>query len=408
MKPANTPEARRIGDCLSAAARCAARMLPQMVIPDGENAGLFCFKVRRDGFGRLVQEGVSPRYSIIALIGIAAVAGKDGLNQGPWQATAGRLSAMLKQDRLTLGDLGLLLWLDSYGEAEHQAAILDALGRLWPRAYRSVDSMERAWVLTALARHTGSTGFREELMNSVLESILADYREDSGLFCLNNSARSGFWSRKRFGRVLGSFASQVYPLVALSAYAEAGGSAPVTPVIRAAAATTCSLQGPRGEWWWLFDTRSGSVYLDYPVYSVHQDAMAPMGLLAASKALNTDRFLPSVALGLEHLFTYEEPRSGLGFVEEPFIWRAAIKDIDGEDPADMPFGIGAEDFRYVHSAGRPAWLGAANPVQGRHVRMLREARPYCPGWILYAYAQARELLGVCGKLDLTTGMLEPA
>ena len=41
----------------------------------------------------------------------------------------------------------------------------------------------------------------------------------------------------------------------------------------------CELQGPDGQWWWHYDTRTGKVVEGYPVYSVHQDSMAPMALL---------------------------------------------------------------------------------------------------------------------------------
>ncbi len=54
------------------------------------------------------------------------------------------------------------------------------------------------------------------------------------------------------------------------------------------AAAICGLQGPEGQWWWHYDTRNGSVVEGYPVYSVHQHAMAPMALLDLREAGGTD------------------------------------------------------------------------------------------------------------------------
>ena len=50
----------------------------------------------------------------------------------------------------------------------------------------------------------------------------------------------------------------------------------------------CNLQGPLGQWWWHYDSMTGRVAERYPVYSVHQHAMAPMALFAAQDACNAD------------------------------------------------------------------------------------------------------------------------
>ena len=46
----------------------------------------------------------------------------------------------------------------------------------------------------------------------------------------------------------------------------------------------CRLQGPAGQWWWIYDVERGTPAIRYPVYSIHQDAMGPMALLAVSLA----------------------------------------------------------------------------------------------------------------------------
>jgi hypothetical protein len=144
------------------------------------------------------------------------------------------------------------------------------------------------------------------------------------------------------------------------------------------------------------------VFIDYPVYSVHQDAMGPMALLSASRALETKDYLGSISRGLDYLFEYRDPRTGDGFIDahQPVIWRAAVKDIPGEDPADTPFGLGKTDVRWMRSAARPAWMRTGRPARANGYRLLREARPYCPGWILFAYSQACQLFGRPRTLEL--------
>ena len=48
------------------------------------------------------------------------------------------------------------------------------------------------------------------------------------------------------------------------------------------------LQGGRGQWWWHYDHRDGSVSGSYPVYSVHQIGMAPMALRTLTLADGPD------------------------------------------------------------------------------------------------------------------------
>ena len=53
------------------------------------------------------------------------------------------------------------------------------------------------------------------------------------------------------------------------------------PTARPHASASCRV--PHGQWWWHYDVRDGSVVERYPVYSVHQHAMAPMALLRPAR-----------------------------------------------------------------------------------------------------------------------------
>jgi hypothetical protein len=299
---------------------------------------------------------------------------------------------LLSEDRLQHPELGLLLWLDSYRDGASGEKILNALNKHWETERKYAGTMEAAWVLMGLAG--SKTLAARALAPKVLDFLLVSFHADTHLFALYGS-RTGFpWTRDRMNSLLGSFASQVYPILALAQWVEAYKDARVTEMLRNAASKTCELQGPAGEWWWIFDARSGTVFLDYPVYSVHQDAMGPMALLAASRTLQTKDYLPAIARGLEYLFEYKNPLNGDRFInqQESVIWRAVVRDVPGEDPADTPFGLGAAETKRMRCAGRPRLLRELPPLASEF-RVLKEARPYCPGWILLAYSQACDLLG---------------
>ena len=76
------------------------------------------------------------------------------------------------------------------------------------------------------------------------------------------------------------FADFVYPIQALSYYHQATRDARAAEVAISCAERMCQMQGPEGQWWWHFDIRAGRLVEGYPVYSVHQDSMAPMALFA--------------------------------------------------------------------------------------------------------------------------------
>lgn len=396
MQLTTQAETQEILSYLQRAAAIAVRMLPRMLWREGQQAGLFCHKLASTGaHGQLQMTGASIRYSAIALIGIGAWGGKDALGDGEWKPALNRLAALVAEDQLGAPELGLLLWLDAYLEGEWAPTLLAALQRRWSREAKALDTMERAYVLAGLARRLRCSGqlvggAESDLLEQVKSAVLAAYRPDARLFALAGSPGLP-WRGRRYRSLLGSFASQVYPLVGLSAYLQVRDDSQVKAIVQDAAQQMCALQGPQGEWWWIFDTRTAMVFLPYPVYSVHQDAMGPMALLAAGGVLGTDQFWPALANGLRYLFAYRHLQSGAGFVDEELglIWRALVKDVPGEDPADLPFGLGSADWERMQAVG--SWKRSHNGDNWqRGYRLLYEARPYCAGWILYACALARE------------------
>ena len=64
-------------------------------------------------------------------------------------------------------------------------------------------------------------------------------------------------------------------------------------------------QGEFGQWWWFYSTRAPKVIEGYPVYSVHQDAMAMMALLPATRVGAGD-YLDALGNGLRWVTGHNE------------------------------------------------------------------------------------------------------
>jgi hypothetical protein len=171
------------------------------------------------------------------------------------------------------------------------------------------------------------------------------------------------------GRI-GSFADQVYPILALAYFAEAFDDEGALAAARTCARAICEVQGPLGQWWWHYDAKSGRVVQRYPVYSVHQHAMAPMALLALGRSTGWD-FNEPILKGLR--------------------WITGANEL-GQDMRDRSFGL---VWRCVRFASRSSlirqevgfWFRAdVQTPPSSDLAVLRECRPYELGWLLYALA----------------------
>jgi hypothetical protein len=178
---------------------------------------------------------------------------------------------------------------------------------------------------------------------------------------------------------LASFATQVYPVHGLARYARATGSAPPVELSRAAERLRES-QGPLGQWWWIYDPRAPAVLDGYPVYSVHQDAMALMALLPV-QALGLGTFDAELARGLAWLFGANELRTPLVDVAAGTISRC-IQRAGGE--ADGEWGMSPQQRRAVLAASWGLRRAPGTAARAEALEVLHECRPYHLGWVLYA------------------------
>lgn len=173
---------------------------------------------------------------------------------------------------------------------------------------------------------------------------------------------------------VGCFADQVYPIMSLARYARATGDDCSRAAASTAAQAICELQGPAGQWWWHYDARGRSVVERYPVYSVHQHAMAPMALRELQLAGGGDHQI-AIAAGLRWLAEHPEARGELISTSHSLIWRK----IGRVEPRKAARTVAA-----ALTAVRPGLTLPMDWIMPPG-RIDYECRPYELGWLLYAW-----------------------
>jgi hypothetical protein len=331
---------------------------------------LFCFKLKQTENG-LVREGLSPRYTVITLMGLHRL--EESGASSPIEIKRVFDALLANTDWVdNIGDLGLLLWLcalvapDRLAELERRLEVASALSRF--RDARQGRTMELAWFLSGLSHgNLARPNSLPESRDLAVEtySRLVRNQGEQGVF--GHSARNKSIAGMVRGGI-GSFADQVYPIYAFTKFSQACHYAEAIERARACALNICEAQGSLGQWWWHYDSSTGRVVDGFPVFSVHQHGMGPMTLFTLGEAIKSD-FSPWIYKGLQWLR-------------------------DNELGIDMENAAGNLVWRCIsRTTGKKYWNTAAalltqredrNSSHGLHV--LYECRPYELGWLLYAFA----------------------
>lgn len=345
-------------------------------LPPGYADGKFVFTRRGhqepDGTWTAVPEGRSVRYSAIVALGVATLS-----EDRQWAALAGDtvmdlVGNLVKQlpEVTGLGDAALICWAAAETGHPDLDLALRRLAELDIGAMPQVYTVEAAWTLAALvAAGADADGQVERARERLLDGLASDrlYRHTLG----EPSGPLVPWYRAH----VGCFADQVYPLQALARLHAATGDSAALRAAEQVALGICQAQGEQGQWWWHYDARTGAVVEGYPVYSVHQLAMAPMALLDLADAGGT-AYVAEIAKGLDWMT--ERPESGESLIHDELAltWRKSAR----ADPGKLVRGLRAVATR-ARSGARLATLDRLYPP----VSIDRECRPYELGWLLYAW-----------------------
>jgi hypothetical protein len=334
-------------------------------------AQLFCYRRMRVAGEGLVNEGVSLRYTLITLLGLHRLQSTG--RSIPFDIRKIILPVMtgvLKPDNL--GDVGLFLWFVAQAMPQRLKDLLPslALDTICERYAdgRQHKTMELSWLLTGLSYAAESSPEIKHMVEfpsrAAYELIKKNYG-GKGIF-----AHSGSRSIvQRIRRRMGSFADQVYPAYAFAAYCRAFGAPDAGDIALTCCKKLCDLQGPLGQWWWHYDAVSGRVAGRYPVFSVHQEGMAPMALFAVGKLTEND-FAGNIYRGLHWNDRGNELQFDMVDWKENIIRRSIFRPRLAERIEEFLALAGREPRRKRY----------------RDLRILFEGRPYCLGWLLYAFS----------------------
>lgn len=328
---------------------------------------LFVFTMRRGPHG-VSPEGVSRRYTAIALIGLAGEAedsARSVLSGQSCQEVCERLASYVNSAD-NLGDVALTLWAAcAVGLADRKKILarmieFDPAGRIHP-------TVEVAWALKALCEDESLAV--DGLRKALADRLLGRFKHSAGVFPHILGETGGFRTH------VSCFADMVYPIQALSAYYRWSGSKQALEAAAGCARRICELQGPAGQWWWHYDFRTGRIVEGFPVYSVHQDAMAPMALYALKDAGGPDHS-DSIWKGLDWIM--HAPEIGRPLVDENagLIWRK----VTHREPRKLCRYLQAAASR-IHPSLRVPGLNELFPP----VAVDYECRPYHLGWLLHAF-----------------------
>ena len=317
------------------------------------------------GGWQLRNRGRSLRYTAIAALGLLRLAEAEQRTVLAGQTAEDLIGGLTKRlDETTgVGDVALICWAAAaagHSELPHAVARLAQLDR----QPGPVDVVSAAWVVSALVAARSQADVEEHLAVA-RRRLLAGRGAGAYPHVIGGGTA---WYRAH----VGSFADQVYPVQALARLHRSSADREALASANEIARVICAAQGPGGQWWWHYDSRTGAVVEGYPVYTVHQHAMAPMALLDLADA-GGDTHLDEVCRGLRWLAGPSEASAQLVLDEPPITWRKVAR----ADPRKIVRGLRAAVTRPVPGI-RVQALDRVYPPQA----VDHECRPYELGWLL--------------------------
>jgi hypothetical protein len=358
----------------------ALRRLPGMIDPRTQ---LFSCRSTLDA-GTWRNEGVSVRYSAIALLGLLEADRKGWPHVLPAERIALELHRR-HRDVDNIGDAGLivealagsvrrgLIARERLVEAADHALLLvrnDGAAK-----HRVVGSMEHAWMLMGLLacrEHGFESGSHEAALEQVHADLLLNFNERSSLFSFSRKQRAG---RPPKLKRLSFFAEQIYGILALSSYYEATGEQSALRRACSCADAIISFQTAAGGWPWRYHAPRGTLAEVYPLFSVHQDGMAPLAL-ARLESLGAGRYLSKAFKGILWLDGRNEFRRPVFDESRDIVWRGVRR--------KGPFALISELNKTcaLINVRSHRYTDRAAPI----LEFIPEVRSYHLGWILCAAA----------------------
>lgn len=322
----------------------------------------------------VIPAGFSIRYSAMALIGLqAAVAlGLVSGEEGKIEKRIETLKKFVNQVN-NYGDAGLCLSALSHYNDASVSLMIDKVWQLFQKDNLLTDNLNEtmwlSWLLDGFCAATEiipDNAYLLDQIREIADKLLRNQHEGTGLFY-----RTKNWSNmtSKLKCNISFFCDQVYPIHAMSSAHIVLRERKYLDAAELCARRLIQMQGPLGEWWWIYDIPNGSVVERYPVYAVHQHGMGPMALrrLRHAGGMETEIFCEK---GISWLYN-----NGLNcrMVDEDrgVIWRSHRR---------------RNIRRVITTYNQIAEIFGVFPkhTQSAKLEIDWECRPYELGWLLYA------------------------
>jgi hypothetical protein len=334
------------------------------------------YSIRFGTDGRWSVNSFNLRYALISQIGIANWnrhhSGEENTLPDLWDRIASHSSKIRSG-----GNLGLAIWAGTENDFRDCDVFIDNLVKKWTELKRTCEAVDLSWIIqglvTLIKHHSATANEVNHVLKEAHKRLIGLYDTNTKLFYRHDIKDF----KHAISRSITSFADQVYPILALAHYGKHFKDARSIDIAASVADSLCQLQGPNGQWWWHYDVKKGTVAEEYPVYSVHQDSMAPLALIAVDEAAGTDHS-DHIKKGLMWLSGENELGVQMISLENHMIFR----DIHRREIPKM--------YRILRGSLSFVGLTKLHQFMGKNMFgyiLNMECRPYHPGWILFSWAE---------------------
>ncbi len=319
------------------------------------------------GAGRLDSDRrLACKYTLNALLGIRSAERADVTTGFDPRSIYAHTCAELRELSPQPADVAAAVWASGELGVDPAGWVVDRFEKNLSDL-RGAHMQDLAWLLlaTCVAHRVGEKRW-DERAHQLARTMVEEFQHpETGLY---------FFRRRGARKSFASFAVPVYANLALHEYARIFAEERArTAAIRGIRAML-RLQGPRGQWAWFHDVTTGRVMDWYPIYSVHQDAMAPMVLLRGIE-LGVEGSREALVSGFRWVLGDNEVDTCMVDPEAKLVFRS----LGRRGPLQRPRRLLSSTWKRMAGSSGALAAGAA-------LRIDRQCRSYHLGWMLWTFS----------------------
>lgn len=341
-----------------------------------DDTGLFDYLITDEAVQK-EKEHLLYIHGLISLLGISLHKDKCGID---YKKAVETIYQLLITKGECIREHSLLLWLLAKDIDERAGKAYELLIKLPEQEIAKAETMELAWMLTALVfeytRINDST-LKLKLLDTA-KLLKNRFIEKNNLFL----HRDPCYSKLNLRYNIGNFADQIYSIYTFSMMTKLTDEKKYLKTAEACANKLVSVQGEKGQWWWHYNASDGSVIQKFPVFSVHQDSMAPFSLMALSD-VSENNYSPYISLGMRWIINENELTTNMINEDKNFVRR-------GIQRKSLLSKI--QKLTTVASKFSSIFSLPDKFDQPKYLEVMNWEHSYNLGWILYAYNEENKHL----------------